>query len=308
MNGFTTLGKVSEQVAQMSKGCTDRLIAVKDVQFESIETVMIAGEPHSMSPVAQQRMVSRLKIPLPYLRKCSRSVQAYNLNHWIARERNEKLFFRFDGPAVRAVFTPRYRPADNFEVLDRLDSVGYSPDTEVQCHLNKELMALSIPDGEKVFALNDEKIVPGISIANSEVGIAALSVSAFFLRIVCTNGMISKAAVSSSYRHVSFKVLEEFPDILKTVSQQYTKQKEKFKISIQSVITDPESTIYVMNEAFHLSELEREAIKWAIPYEYGNTLFNIVNIYTRAAQYEPLSVESRHYLQKTGGQILSMTT
>jgi hypothetical protein len=32
---------------------------------------------------------------------------------------------------IRAIFTPRYKPIDNFEVLARLDEMGYTPDTEV---------------------------------------------------------------------------------------------------------------------------------------------------------------------------------
>jgi hypothetical protein len=33
---------------------------------------------------------------------------------------------------------------DNFGVITRLDEMGYTPDTQVQCHLNGEFMLLSI--------------------------------------------------------------------------------------------------------------------------------------------------------------------
>jgi hypothetical protein len=36
-------------------------------------------------------------------------------------EKNEELFFRFDSDEVRAIFSPRYPPVDDFEVLERLD-------------------------------------------------------------------------------------------------------------------------------------------------------------------------------------------
>ena len=133
MTRLTTLGKVSERVAELSKDCVDRLTVVKGIQFDSIETVRIDSEQHAMRPVAQQEMACRLGIPIQYLRKCPAEVQAYNFNHWIAKERHEKLLFRFDNEEVRAVFTPRYKPADHFEVLERLDSIGYGPETEVQC-------------------------------------------------------------------------------------------------------------------------------------------------------------------------------
>jgi len=38
----------------------------------------------------------------------------------------------------------------------------------------------------------------------------------------------------------------------------------------------------------------------------GETMFNLVNTYTRAAQFEELSAESSYRLQKVGGEILEM--
>ena len=77
------------------------------------------------------------------------------------------------------------------------------PDTQVQCHHDAEFMLLSIPDGKRSFKINGDKMTPGISISNSEVGLASLSMSAFILRLVCTNGMVAKTEISASYRHVS---------------------------------------------------------------------------------------------------------
>lgn len=43
---------------------------------------------------------------------------------------------------------------------------------------------------------------------------ASLSIFSFILRLICQNGLISKSEVSASYRHVSTKVLTEFPQML----------------------------------------------------------------------------------------------
>ena len=66
-------------------------------------------------------------------------------------------------------------------------------------------------DGEKVFEINGDRFRPGVSISNSEVGLASLSVSAFILRLICTNGMVSKTELSASYRHVQHKDPERIP-------------------------------------------------------------------------------------------------
>jgi len=95
---------------------------------------------------------------------------------------------RFDGDEVRAMFTPRYKPMDHYEILTRLEELGYSRKTEVQVNLDQDFFSMSIPDATKTFGVNGDKITPGISIANSEVGISSLRISAFFLRLTAPTG------------------------------------------------------------------------------------------------------------------------
>jgi hypothetical protein len=303
---LTTLGKVFDRVDKMSANCYDQNIDVPDISFDNLDVLRIAGEPHSVRSVAQRSISNRLGIPYPYLRRCPTDVQAMNLNHWITKEKNDQLLFRFDGQDVRAVFTTKYIPVDNFEVCEHLDSLRYGPDTEVQCHLDPEFMSLSIPDGAKAFDINGDRFKPGISISNSEVGLASLSIAAFVLRLVCTNGMVAKTDVSASYRHVSTKVLTEFPQILDKVSYELGSQRTQFQISMESSVDDPLATMNSFNRQFGLNNDEKEALTWAWPYEIGGTMFNVVNAYTRAAQMEGLSAESSYRLQKVGGNILAM--
>lgn len=307
MQEMTTLGKVFDRVEEMSQFCYDRYINAKDISFDSISTVRIGGsEQYNLRPIAQQLMASRLSIPLYYLRKCPESLQKENLDYWIARQNTKKFFFRFDDKEVRSVFSTKYRPMDNFEILEKLDSIGYSPDTNVQASLDHSFLQLNIPDAHKTFSINGDKLTPGISITNSEVGIASLSLSAFYLRLVCTNGMISETSVSASYRHVSLKILSEFPQVLDKLSYELDKKKDQFRISLQSPVSDPLSTIDSFNRQFQLSKEEREAVQNSWPMESGETMFNIINTYTRASQHEDLSPHSSYRLQKVGGNILAM--
>ena len=191
-------------------------------------------------------------------------------------------------------------------MLERIYSLGYNDKTNVQYSLDGDFMSLSILDGEKAFSINKEKFHPGISFGNSEVGLASLSISAFIMRLVCTNGMISKTDLSKSFKHISGKVLDKFPEILEGVASELTFNKEQFKHSLASTVDDPELTFSSFNRQFQLNEPEREAVTWAWPFEQGGTMFNIVNTYTKASQFEELPAASSFKLQKAGGQILSM--
>ncbi len=305
-SAMTTLEHVFSTIDHMSINCHDKFINVRDISFDSLETIKIGSDHHHLQSIAQQEIANRLGVPITYLRKCEPELQAYNLNHWIEKERNSELFFRFDGSEVRAIFTGRYRPVDNFEVLEKLDSLGFGPETKVQVSLDSSFLQLNIPDSQKTFSVNGDKLTPGISITNSEVGIASLSLSAFYLRLVCTNGMISKTAVSASYRHVSLKILSEFPQVVNKLSYELDRKKDQFRISLQSPVSDPLSTIDSFNRQFMLSKEEREAVSWAWPLEAGETMFSIVNCYTRSSQYEGICPHSSYKLQKVGGDILAM--
>jgi len=306
MDNIMTLAKVSDRVNEMSKSCFDKNITVSDISFDNLETVNIGSDTHALKSIAQRSISNRLGIPYQYLRKCPPDIQAMNMNYWILNEKNDQLFFRFDGDSVRAIFTTKYKPVDNFEVLERLDSLNYIPDTRVQCRLDEEFMSLSILDGKKSFEINGDTFRPGISISNSEVGLASLSIAAFVLRLLCTNGLVSKSDVSASYRHVSTKILKEFPDVLDKVSYELGMQRTQLKYSMESRVDNPESTIQSFNKQFQLNQFEKEAVEWAWPLEMGDTMFNVLNAYTRAAQFIDLPAESSYRLQKVGGNILRM--
>ena len=63
------------------------------------------------------------------------------------------------------------------------------------------------------------------------------------------------------------------------------KQKNQFKLSMESHVDDPLKSIESFNRQFQLKESERYAVEWAWPQEDGDTMFHIVNSYTRAAQF-----------------------
>lgn len=305
---LVTFEKVREKVESLSMGNFDDFIPVNDISFDSLNVVRIAGQPYPMRPIAQQLMCNRLQTPIQYIRRCPVELQSENLNTWIRRERNSELFFRFNGESeIRAIFTERYKICDNTDVVERLDSLGYSPDTPVKLHIDDEFLSLSIPDGGKTFKVDGDSVTPGISINNSEVGLASLSIASFFLRLVCTNGMISQSEFSASYRHVSMKVLDEFPERLKNVSQNLLNQSNLFTFSVNSRVEYPENTMKSFNRQFMLNDLEQKAVEWGYGFEPGNRIYDLINAYTKGAQFPSItSAESRVKLEKTGGSILSM--
>ena len=106
---------------------------------------------------------------------------------------------------------------------------------------------------------------------------------------------------SASYKGVSLKIPAEFPKVLDNVSLELGKQRDQFRISMQTPVENPLMTIESFNRQFQIGEKEREAVKWGWEQEMGETMLNVVNAYTRAAEFGGLSAEASYRLQKVGG-------
>ena len=303
-----TLGDVEQHVKFLGKNCYDDYIPVKDLKFENLETVKIGKEKHKLMHMAQQGIAFRLGIPLSYLRKCSEELQAYNMNYMIKFEKNQELYFRFNSEnSIRTVFSPKYKKLDNIQVIRNLYSMGFDKKTEVRLNIDDNFMALTLFDEDKGFKINGNEMRKASVFTNSETGLASFTLSALIYTLRCANGLISKKNLSlASFRHVSDKTLAKIPALLEEASRELTVQKKHFELSTKSHVNDPSATIQSFNKQFQINAVEREAVDWAWPKEEGDSLFHIINTYTKAAQFESLSAAESYKLQKTGGQILSL--
>ncbi len=184
---------------------------------------------------------------------------------------------------------------------------GFDPACEVHYSLDESLMVLKVPEYGRMFGLTEtDKIVPGISIANSEVGILALSIEAFFYRLVCSNGLIATTSVGSRFKHVSRRVMDKFPQVLTDVVYQSQESQGRFRISMQTQVDNPLETIAIFGKQFQLSQDEIEIVRKAYYLEEGATMFHVINAFTAAAREPDLTAINAYKLERVGGQILGL--
>ena len=309
MRATDTFENVIGKVHQMSLDHYDEIIPVRDMEFTSFYNMTIEHKEFEVLPSAQRLIANRLRIPQSYLTRCPEDLQAENLNYWLEKERKnrETFFCRFAGSKIRGVFTQRYTALDHMEILTKMLEYGFDPACEVHYSLDESLMILKVPEYGRMFGLNEkDKIVPGISIANSEVGILALSIEAFFYRIVCSNGLIATTSVGSRFKHVSRRAMDEFPQVLSDVVYQSQSSQGRFQISMQTPVDNPLNTIETFAKQFQLSQEETEIVRQAYYLEQGATMFHVINAFTRAAQEPVLTAIDAYKLERVGGQILNL--
>jgi len=309
MQEMMTLENLLDRIDKESANHFDKIIPVKNIVFQDLETLKICGEPHYLKPIAQQHISNRLGVPASYLKKCPPDIQAMNLNYWLEHEKNEELFFRLDGSSIRQIFTKKFFPVDHFQILERLDQI-YNSSTLVQVSLDDNLMLLNIPDENKSFSINGSRMQAGLSLVNSETGCSSLGISFFTMVLVCQNGLISQRHFGSAFRHISKNILNRFPEVMSQLESEFGRQKYNYEISLNTVVGNPSETLERFSKHFQLGKIERDAIDWAWPLEMNpdgnNNMFHIINTFTRSAQFNSLSSFNVFHLQKTAGNILAL--
>jgi len=233
-----------------------------------------------------------------------------NLNYWIEQEQRKRKSFlcRFAGSQLRAIFTERYTAIDHMEILQAMLEYGFRPDQPVQYTLDPGMLVVKVPEPGNVFtvSLNDE-IIPGISFINSEVGIFSFCIEAFFYRLVCSNGLIASVSAGfSRFKHISRRALDAFPQTIDQVLIDSHRRKDQLMISTETPVSNPMATIESFNKQFGINQAEAEIVKQAWQTEPGDTMFAIINAYTRSAQEPGLAAEEAYRMEKIGGRILSM--
>jgi len=314
MTQTATLEDVTNEAHLQSMNHYDETVPVHEMEFDNLSQMWVSGKRVEVLPSAQKLFANRLRVPFSYLNRCPAELQAENLNYWIEQEARQRdtFFCRFDGNNLRAVFTDRYRPLDNMEILSQLIQHGFDPSTKVQYAIDEGMFLVKIPEYARAFDVNIgygklDEIVPGVSFANSEVGLLAFSIEAFFYRLVCTNGLITKTSSTvSRFKHISNRGLENFPETLSGVIEDSIRKQEQLKLSRQSQVDDPIKSIEVFGQRFGLSQTETEVVRQSYYLEQGATMFHIINAFTRAAQDSNLETLQAYRLEKAGGQILAL--
>ena len=309
MRGIEQLQDVVNRVHEMSANHYDEVVALQDIEFHSLDHARVAGQEIVVLPTAQKLLANRLRVPHSYLSRCPQPLQAENLNHWLKQEQKTRdtFFCRFNGRQLRAVFTDRYTELDNMEILSRMLGHGFSTTAEVQYIIDGSMMILKMPDYGKTFGLSrDDKMVPGVTIANSEVGKLAFSIECFLYRLVCSNGLIATTSVASRFKHISKKALENFPEILAQVAMETHTNENRLRLSVDTTVDNPVSSINTFNRQFHIPAEDGEHVVQAWEADPVYSMFGVINSYTHAAQFPEVSTGVSYRLEKAGGMILNM--
>ncbi|MBN2646141.1 MAG: DUF932 domain-containing protein [Desulfuromonadaceae bacterium] len=303
-----TLGDAYDDLRAWSRHHYDRQVCVSEISLCSADSIKIGDQTHPLSTLASRALCARLGAPHPYIRTLPRYLQTINLNYGLLQHKEEKLFIRFDGNRIRGLLSNRYVPMDHVQILDALIKAGVDTGKRVQLDVDDSLMRLCLVDNQRTFEIGrDDPHTPGISIINSELGQSSFSIAPYVLRLICTNGLITRVrGTATNFRHVSDRALTQMPRILSIAYAQVDNQEKQLRIAMERPVEDQAATLKAIARHFSLTKIQRDAIDWALPYETGPNMFHVIQTLTKAAQYPELTTEQNTELQQVGGEVLRL--
>ena len=204
----------------------------------------------------------------------------------------------------------RYARLDNAALLDTLLPILSGSRYQVGlCQLTGESFHLRLVDPTIARdVLPGDRLLVGVHIANSEVGLRAVTVDAIVYRLVCSNGLVRRVNSKSLLRQRHLHVSEpRFADLLAQAVQEAVTVAagfiEQMAAAIRTPVPDPERAITLLGQAWSLSQTTQEQVRFALLAEKPEgTLYALSNALTLVAQR--LNPDERFHLETLTGALV----
>lgn len=166
---------------------------------EKAVRMAVADWDLTVRDLAHNQIADRLEIPRKYYQKMQAEypeLLVNNINGWFGRSRDRRLVRTLDG-SVRAFLSDRYRPLDNYDLLEAvLPTISEAGMTILSSEITDNRLYLkAVNDKVQGEVKKGDIIQAGVCISNSEMGCGALAVEGFLYRLVCLNGMVAPDSV-----------------------------------------------------------------------------------------------------------------
>jgi hypothetical protein len=324
-----TLDDVADLVGKDDVGKWDRIVPVRTLTLHQGRLLFpeALADGHDagleLSDWATGQACQRLGIPAPFFKKNPAHLRDALFNHWKGQTElrrtltkgdeeasQEDWLLRCKGAGVRGVLSKSYSPLDNRQLVEALFPLLKGRPYRVQmAEIQEQSFHLRLVDmnlGRDM--LPGDRCFVAVHIANSELGLRAVSVDAAVLRLVCANGLVRKVAGRSLLRqrhlhvdHARFRqLLEEAMREAVVVAAGFL---EQVALSVKTPVADPERAIDVLADAWQLPKQVIDYAKFAL---YGEspqgTAYAVMNALTNAAQRLP--VDERFALESLAALVV----
>lgn len=295
-----TLDEVCDRVRKDDIGKYDRIQRVQDISLHHGRLTWPGADDDgfgfSLTPWATAQACTRLGIPTAYYVKCPFELQDQQFCFWKDQLGRAAWTLRAKDTSIRGVLSERYEKLDNRQLLEALMTALAGTRWEVKLfELTPESFHLRVIDPRVCrLALPGDPLMVAIHIANSEVGMRAVSVDACVYRQICSNGAVRRIAGKSlmRQRHIHLGGGRFVPQLVEAIGQATAVAAafmEQMILSLKVPVPDPERAIQILVDAWKLPQQTAEYIRFGLHGEqYPGSLYALLNATTNAAQRLPV--------------------
>lgn len=306
---------VTARAARMRPDIT---IHVADLVFTAEGHVIVPGVgPHALTPHARRMLASMVGVRWErWFESASPEERAEELNRRLKRTPGERKLRAWADDSgrtagtLRAILPPAYEPIDDLRIFDTMRSNMGS--------LMYEYVFQRVEPGEEtsqyaavlreVRTVRGDELVPGWSLRTSEIGEAPLSVDDFWLRLICTNGLMiaigNKRSLYKKHRAIDDDQLAAALVLaLGRLPGRFDRALELMAIAMDGIVDHPDvlaASLLPRAPRALIEEVQRSALAQA-----PITRFGLLNVITHVAHTTNTDPEVRFAMESAAGTLLA---
>ena len=167
-------------------------------------TFQVNNEQRTLKPtkLCLEQIGGRVGIPAKYLERMraeAPQLLAQNVNHWFSNTPEVRMLRTIQNGEMtaRAFLSQKYRPLDNFDLLNSVLPRIVEAGCEIKsCEVTEKRLYIQAVTAKIAGEIKKgDAVQAGIVISNSEVGCGSIRIEPMIYRLVCTNGMILPTAM-----------------------------------------------------------------------------------------------------------------
>jgi hypothetical protein len=194
---LTSLAAEVERITNTAKDyvADTRKLSMSDDGSSILLDVMEKTEKLGINDYSHDQIGAKLGIPAAYydiMREKAPALLARNVNHWFTSSPENRLLRTVDG-RVRAFLSDRYRPLDNFDLMQAvLPSILAAGCKVESCELTETRLYIKAVSQKIMAKVVGDVVQAGLVVSNSEVGAGSCKVEPLVWTLRCANGMIAE--------------------------------------------------------------------------------------------------------------------
>lgn len=278
---------------------------------------------YTLTEWAHSQLAEKTGIPGKYYNRMMEAgrydLLAKNVNAWV-HSKDRRLIRILDGK-VRAILSDRYRPMDNYDLLFcALDEFKRHGVDVHRCDLTERHMYVKVVQPHEIREIKeDDKVVPGLILSNSEVGDGSFKVEPFMLQLKCSNGLIGEQVIrrihmgerknvgdiwsDETLRKKDEVLWSEAKDVIKTTFDPtiFNEWVEKLKRGTEVEVESATQAVDSVAAKYNISEEKKKDLLDFFTTQEA-TQYGLVNAMTRLAKEEE-KPENQVDLERAGNDV-----